>query len=146
MRLELESGDFVIERRDRLVAYHLAVVIDDFDDGISQIVRGVDLLDSTARQIYLQRLLGYRTPGYAHIPVAVNSSGQKLSKMTGARALPLDNAGPTLFAALRALQQGPPDDLAAAGLATIWEWAKEHWTLKPLMNQRNAPEPPQRYG
>ena len=146
MRLEAESGDFVIERRDRLVAYHLAVVIDDFEQGISQILRGADLLDSTPRQIYLQRLLGYRTPGYAHIPVAVNSSGQKLSKMTGARALPLDNAGPTLFAALRALQQGPPDDLAAAGVATIWEWATEHWTLDPLMNQRNVPEPPQPYG
>jgi glutamyl-Q tRNA(Asp) synthetase len=146
MRLEAESGDFVIERRDRLVAYHLAVVIDDFEQGISQIVRGVDLLDSTPRQIYLQRLLGYRTPGYAHIPVAVNSSGQKLSKMTGARALPLDRAGPTLVAALRALQQGPPDDLAAAGIATIWDWAVEHWTLDPLKHQRNVPEPPQPYG
>jgi len=146
MRLEAESGDFVIERRDRLVAYHLAVVIDDFEQGISQIVRGVDLLDSTPRQIHLQRLLGYPTPGYAHIPVAVNSSGQKLSKMTGAGALPLDRAGPTLFAALRALEQGPPDKLAAAGVATIWEWAAEHWTLDPLTNKRNVHEPHEPYG
>jgi glutamyl-Q tRNA(Asp) synthetase len=146
MRLEAESGDFVIERRDRLVAYHLAVVIDDFEQGISEIVRGADLLDSTPRQIYLQRLLGYRTPGYAHIPVAVNSSGQKLSKMTGARALPLDGAGPTLCAALRALRHSPPDDLAAAGVATIWEWAAEHWTVDSLIDRRTVPEPPQPYG
>jgi glutamyl-Q tRNA(Asp) synthetase len=146
MQLEAESGDFVIERRDRLVAYHLAVVIDDFEQGISQIVRGADLLDSTPRQIYLQRLLGYPTPGYAHIPVAVNSSGQKLSKMTGASALPLDNPGPTLIAALRALQQDPPDALAGAGVATIWQWAAEHWTLDRLTCRRNVPEPPQPYG
>jgi glutamyl-Q tRNA(Asp) synthetase len=146
MRLEAESGDFVIERRDRLVAYHLAVVIDDFEQGISQIVRGADLLDSTPRQIYLQRLLGYRTPGYAHIPLAVNSAGQKLGKTTGAGALPLDRAGPTLCAALRALRHSPPDDLAAAGVATIWEWAAEHWTLDALMGQRTVPEPPQPYG
>jgi glutamyl-Q tRNA(Asp) synthetase len=145
-RLEAESGDFIIERRDRLVAYHLAVVIDDFEQGISQIVRGVDLLDSTPRQIYLQRLLGYPTPGYAHIPVAVNSSGQKLSKTTGASALPLDRPGQTLFAALRALQQGPPDGLATAGVATLWQWAVEHWALDRLLCRRTVPEPPQPYG
>jgi glutamyl-Q tRNA(Asp) synthetase len=146
MRLEAESGDFVIERRDRLVAYHLAVVIDDFEQGVSQIVRGADLLDSTPRQIYLQRLLGYPTPGYAHIPVAVNSSGQKLSKTTEASALPLDRPGQTLFAALRALQQGPPDGLATAGVATLWQWAVEHWALDRLLCRRTVPEPPQPYG
>jgi glutamyl-Q tRNA(Asp) synthetase len=122
------------------------VVVDDFEQGISQIVRGADLLDSTPRQIYLQRLLGYPTPGYAHIPVAVNSSGQKLSKTTGASTLPLDRPGPTLFAALRTLQQGPPDGVAAAGVATLWQWAVEHWTLDRLMRRRTVPEPPQAYG
>lgn len=142
MRLEAESGDFVIRRRDGLIAYHLAVVVDDFEQGISQIVRGIDLLDSTPRQIHLQRLLGYRTPVYSHIPVAVNSRGQKLSKMTGARALPLETPAPVLIAALRALQQSPPRDLAAAGVAAIWDWATAHWTLGPLFGRRHVPEPP----
>lgn len=139
MHLEAESGDFVIERKDRLIAYHLAVVVDDCEQEISQIVRGVDLLDSTPRQIYLQRLLGYPTPQYAHIPVAVDSRHQKLSKTTGATALPLHRPGPTLVAALRALQQAPPDDLAAAGVATIWEWAMEHWALECLRGWREVP-------
>ncbi len=68
--LDSESGDFVILRRDGLIAYHLAVVVDDYDQGITEIVRGIDLLDSTPRQIHLQRMLGYRTPEYLHIPVA----------------------------------------------------------------------------
>lgn len=145
-RLESESGDFVIKRRDRLIAYHLAVVVDDFEQGISQIVRGVDLLDSTPRQIHLQRLLGYRTPEYAHIPVAVNSAGQKLSKMTGARALPLDRPARTLVSALRVLQQNPPAELAAASLPAVWEWALQHWTLRPMTHRRSIPEPAQPYG
>jgi glutamyl-Q tRNA(Asp) synthetase len=145
-RLEAESGDFVIARRDGLVAYHLAVVIDDFEQGVSEIVRGVDLLDSTPRQIHLQRLLGCPTPEYAHIPVAVNSCGQKLSKMSGAAAIRLDRACPTLFAALRALQQNPPDELATADLRTIWEWAAEHWTLRPLTQRLSVPEAARPYG
>jgi glutamyl-Q tRNA(Asp) synthetase len=146
MRVEAESGDFVIKRRDGLVAYHLAVVVDDLEQGISEIVRGIDLLDSTPRQIYLQRLLGYRPPGYAHIPVAVNSLGQKLSKTTGARALPLESPAPILFAALCALQQSPPADLVTADVATIWDWAAEHWALERLRGHRHVAEPPQPYG
>jgi glutamyl-Q tRNA(Asp) synthetase len=142
-RLEEESGDFVIKRRDGLVAYHLAVVIDDFEQGVSQVVRGVDLLDSTPRQMHLQRLLRYRTPEYAHIPVALNASGQKLSKMNGADPIPRDRPGPVLFAALRALRQNPPTVLAAASVAEIWQWAIEHWTLDTLMHLRSIPQPPQ---
>jgi glutamyl-Q tRNA(Asp) synthetase len=145
-RLESESGDFVIKRRDCLIAYHLAVVVDDFEQGVSQVVRGVDLLDSTPRQIYLQRLLGYRTPEYAHIPVVVNASGQKLGKTTGARALPTDQPAQTLASALRALQQNPPEELAVASLSEVWEWASQHWTLPPLMHRRSVPEPVQPYG
>jgi glutamyl-Q tRNA(Asp) synthetase len=139
-RLEAESGDFVIQRRDRLIAYHLAVVVDDFDQGISHIVRAVDLLDSTPRQIHLQRLLGYRTPEYAHIPVAVNFSGQKLSKTTGASALSLAEVRRTLIAALGALRQDPPVDLATAGLASIWEWAKANWRLAALAGRQSVPD------
>ncbi len=87
-RIEQEIGDFVLKRRDGLFAYQLAVVVDDAEQGITHVVRGADLLDSTARQIHLQRLLGYTTPQYLHIPVAVNALGQKLSKQTLATGVP----------------------------------------------------------
>lgn len=86
-RLSTEVGDFVLKRADGYWAYQLAVVVDDADSGITDVVRGADLLDSTARQIYLQRLLGYPTPRYMHVPVLLNERGEKLSKQTGAAAL-----------------------------------------------------------
>ena len=82
-----EIGDFVVKRRDGMFAYQLAVVVDDAEQGVTHVVRGADLLESTARQIYLQRFLGYATPEYLHIPVAVNEMGQKLSKQTLAPSL-----------------------------------------------------------
>lgn len=104
-RVEREVGDFVLLRADGLVAYQLAVVVDDLDQGVSDIVRGADLLDSTARQIHLQRLLGARTPGYAHVPVAVNAAGEKLSKQTGAQPLDLSDPLRELARARRFLGQ-----------------------------------------
>ena len=77
-RIETEIGDFVVNRRDGLFAYQLAVVVDDAEQGVTNVVRGADLLDSTAQQIYLQALLGYPTPQYLHVPVALNAAGQKL--------------------------------------------------------------------
>jgi glutamyl-Q tRNA(Asp) synthetase len=103
------------------------VVIDDFDQGISEIIRGIDLLDSTPRQIHLQRLLDYRTPAYLHIPVAENAEGQKLSKLTGAPAIPLENINRTLVTALEALGQQPPPELAMSSLDDIWVWSIKHW-------------------
>jgi len=91
-RVEREVGDFVLRRADGVCAYQLAVVVDDHDQGVTDVVRGADLLDSTARQIHLQRILGARTPRYAHVPVAVDTAGQKLSKQTG--AAPIDLADP----------------------------------------------------
>lgn len=131
-QLESESGDFVIKRRDGLIAYHLAVVVDDHLQHISEVVRGIDLIDSTPRQIHLQRKLGFATPEYLHIPVAINSAGQKLSKLTGATAIPHKAARPVLVAALDALQQETPTGLAQGSLDEIWAWAVEHWNLAHL--------------
>ena len=131
-RLESESGDFVIWRRDGLVAYHLAVVVDDYEQGVTEIVRGIDLMDSTCRQIWLQRLLGYPTPDYLHIPVATHGDGQKLSKLTGARAVPLGRPETFLLQVLAALGQQPPADLDSGSLQEIWSWATEHWHIEAL--------------
>ena len=90
-------------------------------------------MDSTPRQIHLQRLLGYRTPEYLHIPVITHPDGDKLSKLTGAPGIPLGQPGPVLVAALSALQQEPPGELARAGLPEIWTWAGENWRTKPLI-------------
>jgi len=135
-RLESESGDFVIKRRDGLIAYQLAVVVDDQLEGISEIVRGIDIMDSTQRQIWLQQLLGYRTPRYVHIPVITHPDGDKLSKLTGAPGIPLMNKRPTLVAALEALRQSPPPDLVAATVHEIWQWAETNWKLDELQGLR----------
>ena len=131
-RLESESGDFVIWRRDGLVAYHLAVVVDDHEQGVTEIVRGIDLMDSTCRQIWLQQLLGFPTPDYLHIPVAAHPDGQKLSKLTGATAIPLGRPQKVLVQALAALGQCPPADLGDADLADVWAWALQNWRIEKL--------------
>lgn len=137
-RLESESGDFVILRRDGLIAYQLAVVVDDYRLGVTDIVRGIDLMDSTPRQIWLQRLLDYPTTKYAHIPVAVHPNGDKLSKLTGATGIPLDRAGETLVMALRALRQDPPTGLARGTVDEIWAWARDHWSIDRLRGLRRV--------
>ena len=134
-RLESESGDFVAWRRDGLVAYHLAVVVDDYEQDITEIVRGVDLMDSTCRQIWLQQLLGFPTPDYLHIPVAAHADGQKLSKLTGATAIPLGRPQKVLAQALEALGQRPPVGLGDAELDDIWTWAIAHWRIQRLVGR-----------
>ena len=133
--LERESGDFVIRRRDGLIAYHLAVVVDDAINGITEIVRGIDLMDSTPRQIWLQQLLGYSTPDYIHIPVITHPNGDKLSKLTGAAGIPASGSARVLVAALIALQQEPPEDLRHAGQSEVWQWAIENWRLEAMRGQ-----------
>ena len=139
--LQSESGDFIVLRRDGLIAYQLAVVVDDYLQGITDVVRGIDLMDSTPRQIWLQQLLGYPTPDYAHILVATNTADQKLSKSHGAGAIPLDAAGPTLHAALDILQQQPPATLREASLAEIWSWATESWDIGNLVGKTRQSAP-----
>lgn len=127
--LAREVGDFIVQRADGLFAYQLAVVVDDAAGGISHVVRGADLLASTSRQIFLQRCLGVPTPAYAHLPVAVNAAGEKLSKQT--RAAPVDSSrpGPALFAALEFLGQQPPPEILGGGVQELWAWAMANWRL-----------------
>lgn len=136
--LETEVGDFVVRRADGLYAYQLAVVVDDAMQGITQVVRGGDLLDSTPRQIHLQRLLGLPTPGYLHVPVAINAHGEKLSKQTGAAPLDTDRPTRTLGAVLNFLGQRPPAALFDADLDALWEWAISHWDASRLPRVRQA--------
>ena len=128
-QLERDVGDFILCRADGLFSYQLAVVVDDADQGISHIVRGADLLDSTPRQIWLQRCLGLPTPAYAHLPVALNRAGEKLSKQTRAPALDDRRPAPALVNALSFLGQTPPAELAAASPAEVWAWAVAHWEM-----------------
>lgn len=138
-RLATESGDFVVKRRDGLIAYHLAVVADDHWQGISEVVRGVDLLDSTPRQIHLQRLLGFPTPDYLHIPVAINQDGKKLSKLTGASGISVNAPRPVLVTALAALRQAVSPELHTCALSEIWDWATTRWDPARLTGLREVP-------
>jgi glutamyl-Q tRNA(Asp) synthetase len=133
-----DAGDFVIRRRDGYFAYHLAVVVDDALQGVSEVVRGSDLLSSTARQILLQRSLGYRTPAYAHLPLLTEPDGRKLAKSR--RSVPLDpaKAAGQLWNVLNWLQQGPPAPLAYAGVAEIWGWAMANWRPAKIAGQREV--------
>lgn len=127
-----QCGDFVIKRRDGLFAYQLAVVVDDYLQNITEVVRGADLLDSTARQIYLQRLLGYPTPGYCHLPLAIDTSGNKISKSEGAMEVDLKNREKLLFSVLGFLGQRPPADLISSSIEDIWSWAETHWDIRQI--------------
>lgn len=127
-RLARACGDFPVQRADGGIAYHLAVVVDDALSGVTQVVRGADLAASTPRQIYLQRLLGYATPSYAHLPLVTGTGGAKLSKRDSAVSTAggrgLGRAASTLLrAALRFLGQDTPAALEGAPATEILEWA-----------------------
>jgi len=125
-------GDFIIKRKDQIVAYQLAVVIDDFQQHITHVVRGYDLLDSTPRQLFIQKLLGYSHPEYMHVPVIVNQQGEKLSKQTHAEGVNTQKPAETLFLLLTLLKQNPPDNLRKAKVADILDWAIAHWNPQNL--------------
>jgi glutamyl-Q tRNA(Asp) synthetase len=127
--LERDVGDFVLLRADGQYAYQLAVVVDDAAQGVNSIVRGVDLLDSTARQIWLLQCLGLPAPRYAHLPVAVNPAGEKLSKQTRAPAIdPAQGVG-ILSRALRFLGQPVSEEEEKLPLADFWRWAIGAWNI-----------------
>jgi glutamyl-Q tRNA(Asp) synthetase len=140
-------GDFVIHRADGPFAYHLAVVVDDAAFGVNQVVRGADLLSSTPRQIYLQRIFGYATPVYAHLPLVTGPGGSKLSKRDNAVSLAagrdLEKEGGALIcAALRFLGQVPPAELQGAAAGELLRWGVEHFDLAAVPRASAAfPEP-----
>ena len=121
-------GDFVLRRADGFWAYQIAVVVDDADQGITDIVRGADLLESTARQIYLQRLLGMPTPRYLHVPVVANERGEKLSKQTGATAL--DRSDPVAELMRAAARLGLAVRPVGTSLQDFWEAAVPAWARR----------------
>lgn len=129
--LEQEVGDFVLRRADGLFAYQLAVVVDDAWQGMTDVVRGADLIASTPRQLWLQQQLGLPTPRYAHLPLVTNAAGEKLSKQTKAPALDAAQAAPLLCQALAFLAScfdcAPPDGLAQERVATVWQWIETEW-------------------
>ena len=135
--LAAQVGDFVLKRADGLFAYQLAVVVDDFQQGVTNIVRGADLLDSTPRQIYLQQQLDIPTTHYAHIPVASNAAGEKLSKQTLAPAIEAKDASAWLLKGLTFLGQNPPSELITNKPSEILSWAKQHWQLEQIPKQRS---------
>ena len=145
--LQTDVGDFILKRKDGFFAYQLAVVVDDAAQGVTHIVRGADLLDSTPRQIYLQQLLGFSTPRYAHVPVATNGAGEKLSKQTLAKPIDINltsqfsskiiiNA--LIFEALSFLGQNPPLAIKKANLDESWHWAITHWSLANVPKQTHV--------
>lgn len=140
-RLQTAVGDFIVRRADGLHAYHLAVVADDAAQGVTEIVRGADLLASTPRQIHLQRLLGLSQPIYAHLPVALDPNGAKLSKQN--HASPVERARPqiSLAAALAFLGHTPPQTLQGAGATELLAWARTVFELRAVPGHSALPAP-----
>jgi len=136
IQLDSDVGDFVVKRADGLFAYHLAVVVDDAFQRISEIVRGTDLLDSTPHHLYLQKLLTLQTPQYVHLPVAVSAQGEKLSKQTYAPAINTTQPGPILEKALTFLGHSPDTDVINADPETLLKWAVSNWGLERVPKRR----------
>jgi len=137
--LSAEIGDYVIFRRDRLPAYHLAAVLDDYDQGITDVVRGSDLLAATCIHVHLAGVLGLPRPRYWHIPVLCTENGEKLSKRHRSAAVAELSAAQIAFSALRHIGAEPPGELAGAAPETLWRWAQEHWRIECLRGQLMRP-------
>lgn len=142
-QLARDVGDFVLLRKEGLFAYQLAVVVDDGWQGITDVVRGCDLLDSTPRQLWLQQRLGLMQPHYAHVPLIINSQGQKLGKQQHSAAVESDNPARVLRAALMLLnQQLEPALRHECDPQVILQWAIEHWQPDKLRHRRQVIETP----
>jgi glutamyl-Q tRNA(Asp) synthetase len=129
------SGDVVVERRDGIASYQLAVVVDDEFQEVTRVIRGADLLSSTPWQIDLQDALSFHRPIYGHLPLVVEADGTKLSKSGHAIALDPSQVAKGLTQALTLLSQSPPADLALFSRKDVWKWAFEHWNPQALAGQ-----------
>lgn len=132
--LTQDIGDFIIKRKDGFFAYQIAVVVDDDNLGVTEVVRGVDLINETPKQIYLQQCLNLRTPTYGHVPLVRHTDGDKLSKQTHAPELRLDqkSIGQSVFKMLVFLGQNPPAELEKAKVSELWEWGIMNWNITKL--------------
>lgn len=130
--LREEVGDIVVRRRDGVIAYQLAVVVDDIAQGVTDVVRGADLLDSTPRQLWLYQLLSEPPPKYLHVPLIMRPDGEKLSKRLGSAPLEPQRAAATLWRALVALRQAPPRSLHRASVKELLDWAVANWRVSRI--------------
>jgi glutamyl-Q tRNA(Asp) synthetase len=131
-----QYGDFILKRKDGIIAYQFAVVIDDHLQQVNEVVRGFDLLMETPKQIYLQRLLGLPCPEYMHVPIIVDQQGYKLSKQTRAAAVDLTSPHRVIFDLLGLLKQSPPDELQHVSVNELISWAIAHWNAEPLKQRQ----------
>jgi glutamyl-Q tRNA(Asp) synthetase len=132
-------GDVVIRRRDGVFAYQLAVVVDDMSQGVTDVVRGADLITSTPWQIALQNALNFRQPRYAHLPLVVEPDGAKLAKSK--RSVPIDpaKASSLLVFVLSLMKQSPPADLASQRPGEVLSWAIRHWDPRRMADSKVVP-------
>jgi glutamyl-Q tRNA(Asp) synthetase len=131
----LANEDFIIKRRDGLFAYNLAVVLDDIAQGVTQVVRGADLIEPTGRQISLYKMLNKKPVSYLHLPLAMDKNGNKLSKQNHAKAIDINDPVPTLLQAMRFLGFTLPHDIESAACSEIVKWGWQNWQLKCLPNE-----------
>ena len=136
------SRDFIVRRRDGIIAYVLAVVVDDAAQGVTEVVRGADLVQATPQQIRLQQLLGLPTPSYAHLPVLVEADGRKLAKSERSIGLDLETAARQLHRVFGLLGLEPPESLVRASVAEAWRWATAHWAMSRVPRRSMTPVPP----
>ncbi len=132
---QLAQEDFIIKRRDGLYAYNLAVVLDDIAQGVTQIVRGADLIEPTGRQISLYKTLGHQLVSYVHLPLAMEQDGRKLSKQNHATAIDISDPAPTLIRAMQFLGFQLPPGFERLTVAQMLEWGKQNWTLSQLPDE-----------
>lgn len=135
-QLDKEVGDFIIKRADGFFAYHLATVVDDAEQNITDIVRGSDLIDSTSRQVFLQKKLNYPSPSYLHLPVALDNENKKISKSINPAHIDILKPTKIIFDALVFLGQNPPDELVKCDIKTALNWSIENWNTKLLPKQQ----------
>ncbi len=129
---QLADEDFIIKRRDGLFAYNLAVVLDDIDQGVTEVVRGADLIEPTGRQISMYKVLGVPPISYLHLPLALDKNGHKLSKQNHAPAIDNCKPKPALIEAMRFLGFELPKEIEQANVPEIIEWGVSNWQVNQL--------------